>query len=356
MLENGPWFIRTIPLILNTWTPNTTMRKDDITKIPVWVKLHKIPLAAYTKTCLSLFGTKLGRPIMLDAYTSNMCLDPWGRTSYARALIEVSADQIPLKSLVVAIPLIDVPGNSYKTIEVEYEWQPPHCETCKVFGHSNDQCPKRVNEVNPSIDTNDGFIDVNRKGGKGKQTVKTNPISGIRFTKPPPKFVYRAKPKNVDNVAASSTDNNRKSDMQGKSDDVTNASKVNDGKQVKGTTGKSSKGAEVKTKPSNTFDVLASLPEEDAFGLYQEDRVTHDQRASNLKEKVQDATSKPSTSAPPQTSFSPSQITFSKGGNPFSKVGTVEVSDSDNEVDEVFEDQSGMLYSATRGKQQILYK
>lgn len=42
VLENGPWMIRTIPIILNTWTPNMNLTKDDITSVLVWVKLHDV--------------------------------------------------------------------------------------------------------------------------------------------------------------------------------------------------------------------------------------------------------------------------------------------------------------------------
>ena len=41
-------------------------------------------------------------------------------------------------------------------------------------------------------------------------------------------------------------------------------------------------------------------------------------------------------------------------GNPFSKVGNVVVSDSDD--DEVFDDHIGTLYSGSGGKEQSLYK
>ncbi|GJZ41662.1 zinc knuckle CX2CX4HX4C containing protein [Tanacetum coccineum] len=89
VLENGPWLIRLVPIILNTWTPNTRLKKDEITTILVWVKLHNVLIVAFS-VGLSLITTKLGRPIMLDAYTSTTCLNSWGRNTYARALIEMS--------------------------------------------------------------------------------------------------------------------------------------------------------------------------------------------------------------------------------------------------------------------------
>ncbi|GJT12714.1 zinc knuckle CX2CX4HX4C containing protein, partial [Tanacetum coccineum] len=54
-----------------------------------------------------------------------------------------------------------------ETIRVEYEWRPPKCDTCKIFGHVHDYCPKKVvsppivatsNVVTPNAEkTNDGF-------------------------------------------------------------------------------------------------------------------------------------------------------------------------------------------------------
>nr|GEU71514.1 hypothetical protein [Tanacetum cinerariifolium] len=37
---------------------------------------------------------------------------------------------------------LDKHGYRKETIRVEYEWKPPRCSTCLVFGHSVDDCPK----------------------------------------------------------------------------------------------------------------------------------------------------------------------------------------------------------------------
>ncbi|GJV37090.1 hypothetical protein Tco_1409567 [Tanacetum coccineum] len=93
VLEKGPWLIRNQPLILTKWSPNMTLSKDKVTKVPVWVKVHKVPVVAYSKDGLSLIATQIGKPIMLDAFTSAMCFEPWGRLGFARALIEVTAEK-----------------------------------------------------------------------------------------------------------------------------------------------------------------------------------------------------------------------------------------------------------------------
>ncbi|GJU72077.1 hypothetical protein Tco_1263482 [Tanacetum coccineum] len=119
VLEQGPWLIRNTPLILQKWKPNISLTKDKVTKVPVWVKMHRVPTVAYSEDGLSLIGSQIGKPIMLDAFTSAMCVDPWGRIGFARALIE-------------------------ERIRVEYEWKPPLCLDCHIFGHNASLCPKNV--------------------------------------------------------------------------------------------------------------------------------------------------------------------------------------------------------------------
>ncbi|GKB56516.1 zinc knuckle CX2CX4HX4C containing protein, partial [Tanacetum coccineum] len=131
VMENGPWLIRLVPLILNEWTPNTILKKDEIKCAPIWVKMHHVPIVAYFEVGLSLITTQIRKPIMLDSYTSNMCLNSWGRSTYARALIEISADVELQKSMVIAIPLSNKEGHTFTTIDIEYEWTPPRCATCK---------------------------------------------------------------------------------------------------------------------------------------------------------------------------------------------------------------------------------
>ncbi|GKB70892.1 zinc knuckle CX2CX4HX4C containing protein, partial [Tanacetum coccineum] len=59
VLEDGPWLIRTVPLILNVWSPNTDLKKAEVRKAPVWIKLHHVPIVAYSEIGLSLITTQL---------------------------------------------------------------------------------------------------------------------------------------------------------------------------------------------------------------------------------------------------------------------------------------------------------
>nr|GEW59833.1 hypothetical protein [Tanacetum cinerariifolium] len=92
MLENGLWFIRNNPLIMKKWHPDENLLKKDVSTVSVWVKLHGVPVTAFSEDDLSDIATKPGTLLMLNSYTSDMCMQSLGRLSYARAMIELRAD------------------------------------------------------------------------------------------------------------------------------------------------------------------------------------------------------------------------------------------------------------------------
>ncbi|GJY44994.1 retrovirus-related pol polyprotein from transposon 17.6 [Tanacetum coccineum] len=146
-----------------------------VTKVPVWVKLYNVLVVAYSEDGLSLIATQIGKPIMLDAFTSSMCVDSWGQISFARALIEIDANSDLKKEVKMAIPVNEDDWSGYisEVIRVEYELKPPHCLDCKIFGHNYKKCPNKVIVTDDNVDNstrnNDGFTEVaNDKQDKKK--------------------------------------------------------------------------------------------------------------------------------------------------------------------------------------------
>ncbi|XP_071739660.1 uncharacterized protein [Rutidosis leptorrhynchoides] len=154
VMQNGSWMIQTIPIILNVWSPNVSLTKEDLTKMPVWVRLHDVSLADFTEIGLSVIASKIGKPMMLDTYTSTMCLESWGHPNFARAMIEVSATDELKEYIKLSIPV----------------------EPIKVVTQDDD-----------------GFIKVTKK-----QSVKVGDKSkhnGFQMGKSKQTFVYRSKQK-----------------------------------------------------------------------------------------------------------------------------------------------------------------
>ncbi|GJY72380.1 putative reverse transcriptase domain-containing protein [Tanacetum coccineum] len=146
MLENGPWFIQNHPLILKKWHPDANLLKEDVSTLPVWVKLHGVPVTAFSEDGLSVIAIKLGTHLMFDSYTSDMCMQSWGRSSYVRVMIELQPDVELKDNIVVAMPKITGEGHYLCNVRVEYEWKPPRCASCKVFGHILKEFPKNIGD------------------------------------------------------------------------------------------------------------------------------------------------------------------------------------------------------------------
>ncbi|GKF06101.1 zinc knuckle CX2CX4HX4C containing protein, partial [Tanacetum coccineum] len=111
VLEEGTWMIRSIPIILNVWTPNSNLTKEDITSVPIWVKLHNVPI---------------------------------GRSSYARALIEITSNHDFKEKLIMVVPMANGAGHKMVTIEVEYEWTPPRCD---VWGKAKEGSKQQARHI-----------------------------------------------------------------------------------------------------------------------------------------------------------------------------------------------------------------
>lgn len=74
-------------------------------------------------------------------------------------MIEIDAKSELKDRLVVSIPRLNVSGYTMESVRVRYEWKPPRCDECMVFGHSCDECPKkpRVNQNQPKDVQEEGF-------------------------------------------------------------------------------------------------------------------------------------------------------------------------------------------------------
>nr|GEV40938.1 hypothetical protein [Tanacetum cinerariifolium] len=138
----GPWMIRGVPIFLNKWSPSVSLLKEDLSRVPVRVKFHDVPLVAYTS----------------DG-----------------------------NNLIIAVPKPKGPGYTKETIRVEYEWEPPRCSMCLLFAHSVDDYPKAHKRVvnwvengkGESFEANDeGFIEVKKKKSGVKGVTKNfKPVS-----------------------------------------------------------------------------------------------------------------------------------------------------------------------------------
>ncbi|GJT32951.1 zinc knuckle CX2CX4HX4C containing protein [Tanacetum coccineum] len=188
VLEGGPWMIRKSLIILKKWSMGTSLQKEELTRIPIWVKLHDVPLQVFEEDGISLIATFIGKPIMLDSYTSSMCKDSWGRSSFARCLIKVNLEADLVDVVTISIPSLTGDDFTKETIRVAS----PHVVTTS-------------NVVAPIVEnSNDGFQTM---GKKKKRKGKAKSTNGGQFAGPSVKYTVRYEPKAAPSAPKKGTTN-----------------------------------------------------------------------------------------------------------------------------------------------------
>ncbi|GJS78577.1 RNA-directed DNA polymerase, eukaryota, reverse transcriptase zinc-binding domain protein, partial [Tanacetum coccineum] len=90
-LENGPWLVINIPMLVQKRDPDVCPDRLEPGTLPIWVKLHNIPMEAWTDKGLSAIASRIGKPLIMDATTANVCKFGKEKVGYARILVEVDA-------------------------------------------------------------------------------------------------------------------------------------------------------------------------------------------------------------------------------------------------------------------------
>nr|GEZ08754.1 RNA-directed DNA polymerase, eukaryota, reverse transcriptase zinc-binding domain protein [Tanacetum cinerariifolium] len=114
--------------------------------LPLWNKLMNPPLEAWSTKGLSALASRIGTPLIMDAMTTSMCNQGIGRLGYTTMLVEVNADKVLPSHIDVMYRNSDNDEKFMKKVRVEYDWKPPMCSQCKVFGHADSRCPQMVNK------------------------------------------------------------------------------------------------------------------------------------------------------------------------------------------------------------------
>ncbi|KAJ6676010.1 ZINC KNUCKLE CX2CX4HX4C-RELATED [Salix viminalis] len=127
VIEKGPWLFGGKAILLQQWHHLFAFDKNKISKLPVWVRLHGLPFPLWNKEGLSQAASMIGRPLSCDSQTHNC-----ERLEYARLCVEIDASLSKISCFDIINPLSSDPI----TVEVEYEWMPPHCTSYKIYGHS----------------------------------------------------------------------------------------------------------------------------------------------------------------------------------------------------------------------------
>ncbi|KAL0284161.1 UNVERIFIED_CONTAM: hypothetical protein Sradi_7207100 [Sesamum radiatum] len=123
-----------------------SLRRQQHTQIPVWIRLKHLPMEYWTDEGLSTVASGVGTPLYTDGITTEC-----SRLDYARVCVMLDFNSELPKHLVVISPVLRNGKEDPKRVDVEYEWLPQRCTSCRSLGHVAATCPatKRRNLAPP---------------------------------------------------------------------------------------------------------------------------------------------------------------------------------------------------------------
>ncbi|XP_074298259.1 uncharacterized protein LOC141629097 [Silene latifolia] len=83
ILQQGHFLFDNKPLIIRPWSEDAALEKEEIKEVPVWVKIHNLPLKFWGK-CLPRIAGLMGKFVRCDGATTEKT-----RLSFARVMIDV---------------------------------------------------------------------------------------------------------------------------------------------------------------------------------------------------------------------------------------------------------------------------
>lgn len=73
-LEQSPWVLGSKMMFLRPWTPELKLKKEELTTVPVWIKLPNLKIHYYTVNGLRKMASYVRKPLYTDKQTTNQDL------------------------------------------------------------------------------------------------------------------------------------------------------------------------------------------------------------------------------------------------------------------------------------------
>ncbi|KAK9048204.1 hypothetical protein SSX86_032833 [Deinandra increscens subsp. villosa] len=153
VLQQGAWLFDDVPMVLELWQPDSCLDKPDPSMVPIWISIMDLPLSLWNGGNISQIVSSIGRPIMLDKPTYERCKTKEGVVGYARVLVHALAKNGLPDSVMAQFPTTKSGEGKTCSFSLAYNWKPPICPHCCVFGHNETLCPRapKVNETTPPV-------------------------------------------------------------------------------------------------------------------------------------------------------------------------------------------------------------
>ncbi|PKU69397.1 uncharacterized protein LOC110112516 [Dendrobium catenatum] len=167
----GVWFLLGRPFILQKWHPKFKPIRDNFASVPIWVKIHDLPLACWNLEGISRIASKISIPLAADNLNEQKT-----RLTFARICVLVDCNATYQEKIKVSL------DGDVVCLKVQYEWRPIPCDHCKSLMHYSSLCPSK-----PKVHGDDETAAVNTQhhGRSFSRKPKNRYPSSKIFSRPP---------------------------------------------------------------------------------------------------------------------------------------------------------------------------
>ncbi|GKC86577.1 RNA-directed DNA polymerase, eukaryota, reverse transcriptase zinc-binding domain protein [Tanacetum coccineum] len=110
----------------------------------MWIKMYNVPLKTWNTKGISAIASRVGKLVIMDQVTADMCHNRVGRIGFARVLVEIDTTKGYTDKVKILYMDAEKKVKRRKFIDVEYAWKPLVYSHCVVFGHGFKACKKRI--------------------------------------------------------------------------------------------------------------------------------------------------------------------------------------------------------------------
>ncbi|KAF8079922.1 hypothetical protein N665_0991s0002 [Sinapis alba] len=136
VLRRGMWNIAGVPMVVSKWAPVIEQKEEDITVIPMWVKLKNVPHSLFSWSGLGFIASAVGFPKRLHPETE-LC----NNFEEAKVFVEAEISKGFPKMHKFKLQEEEI------TVDFVYPWLPPKCSACGKWGHLVGKCPSKEKKI-----------------------------------------------------------------------------------------------------------------------------------------------------------------------------------------------------------------
>lgn len=136
VLRRGMWNVAGVPMVVSKWAPVVEQKEEEITVIPMWVKIKNVPHSLFSWSGLGFIASAVGFPKRIYSET-DLC----NNFEEAKVFVEAEISKGFPKMHKFKLQEEEV------TVDFVYPWLPQKCSACGKWGHLVGKCPSKEKTI-----------------------------------------------------------------------------------------------------------------------------------------------------------------------------------------------------------------